>query len=88
MALKDTQANSDPVGRCKFGRVFDGLSKDDQATLTEWVDRGFGVPRIKKGLDEEHITIGPATIDSHLVGSCCCHDEGSLKGARRGAQTS
>ena len=77
-ALSSTSVNQEPTSKCKFGRIIDLLDPEDFATMKDWIERrGFGAPKIKKGLAESQIDlsvggIGQDTIGRHLSGSCGC----------------
>ena len=80
--------NDDPTVRCRLGRLWDELDADDRATLTDWIGRGFGVPKIQRGFMEGGFgTVSSSAIDKHLKGSCCCTAGDPIKGVRGGTSS-
>lgn len=76
MALKDTPIHNDKkIGRCKFRKIWDGLDADDKATLTGWVEAGWGYRTIRSGLVQDGHVIGDLAVDRHIKGICHCDYE-------------
>lgn len=88
MALRDVDL-SGPIGGtkpCKAGVWIDSLEPDDLATFTGWVGAKLSYERMAAAVRDDGHDIGDSSIRKHLIGSCTCPKDSTLKGARRVAQ--
>ena len=68
---------------CKFFRVFETYTEDDQKTLISWVADRIPVERILFAIasDNEANRMHAKTFNVHVRGECNCAADAVLKGA-------
>ena len=74
MALKDRQVVDHKV--CAMARLVDAMSKEDLATLVEWINSGVTVHRMIPAFKEEYPNhpASDKSVAAHLRGHCHCTD--------------
>lgn len=59
---------------CVMARVVESISKEDLATLVEWVGAGVPTRLLVTALRAEYPNspVGDKSVTLHLRGQCCC----------------
>jgi len=80
MALKDYAIK--PKRVCVMARLVAVMTKEDVATLTEWIETGVPLSRMTAALRDEYPdnSVHDKSLAGHLRGKCHCTEPSQLYG--------
>ena len=81
MALSD-RLPVDQGRPCRFTRVFEVMSKEDQTTLGEWINKRLPQRTIVSAMNAEYpdSTLATGSLANHVFARCCCPKDTPHKG--------